>query len=167
MLANETPVCVTIRDCCTAGFDVHLQGSSLSPFPYLHLLCFPPFCLLAFYFLLSVPLCLPSSIRRSVRTKRRQTLCVCSLLPPQEDTKKQRKRIDVYQRLCRGYTFDAKVQKQAKKRESTKRGKEPKRASESANQSSRLELAEVATIEFESHSTSWQTVPNAARSPFL
>lgn len=44
MLANETPVCVTIRDCCTAGFDVHL--------PYL--LSFLPsssFCLPAFYFL--------------------------------------------------------------------------------------------------------------------
>lgn len=30
MPANETPVCVTIRDCCTAGFDVHLQASSSS-----------------------------------------------------------------------------------------------------------------------------------------
>lgn len=29
MLANETPVCVTIRDCCTAGFDVHLQASTI------------------------------------------------------------------------------------------------------------------------------------------
>lgn len=45
MLANETPVCVTIRDCCTAGFDVHL--------PYL--LSFLPYRLPsrlpAFYFL--------------------------------------------------------------------------------------------------------------------
>lgn len=42
MLANETPVCVTIRDCCTAGFDVHLQASTIHPSLSLSLSYPPP-----------------------------------------------------------------------------------------------------------------------------
>lgn len=54
MLANETPVCVTIRDCCTAGFDVHLQASTIHP--SLSLSLYPILLLLpAFYFLPSIP----------------------------------------------------------------------------------------------------------------
>lgn len=69
MLANETPVCVTIRDCCTAGFDVHLQASTIHP-----LLSLYPILLLlpAFYFLPSHSLLRLSSLIPSVRRESRK-----------------------------------------------------------------------------------------------
>lgn len=71
MLANETPVCVTIRDCCTAGFDVHLQASTIHP--SLSLSLYPILLLLpAFYFLPSHSLLRLSSLIPSVRRESRK-----------------------------------------------------------------------------------------------
>lgn len=118
-LANETPVCVTIRDCCTAGFDVHLQASIHPPLSILLLLLLS-FCprfisCRAFPSFVSSPL-LPYPIRGTDRGGRRRKR--------RGKAKREGKGLDRCASIVRG---DAKVQKR-RSRNRRSEEKEAKRA---------------------------------------